>query len=232
VKIEIFSDVACPWCYIGKRRLESALESFDHRDEVEIVWRSFELAPEMPAVSPLTSEQYLTSVKGIPRAKARELINQCSQIGAGEGLDLNFDILKLFNTRSAHQLLHFAKTAGLQGALKERLFHAAFSEGRELGKFDVLVELAAEVGLDPVAARAALESEEFLPSVLDDEEEAHASTVRGVPYFVINNKYALSGAQSTAVFRNAIATIWQEDHPLQMLADSEGTVCGPDGCAV
>lgn len=233
MKIEIYSDIGCPWCYIGKRRLEQALRGFEHRDEVAIEWRSFELAPDMPATSPLDTAQYLTSAKGIPPAKAQELIAHCTQIGAAEGLELRFDRLKLFNTRKAHQLLHFAKTAGLQAALKERLFRAAFTEGREIGQIDVLVELASEVGLDPTGAREALEAEHYLPAVLDDEDQAQALGARGVPYFLINDKYALSGAQSSETFKEMLETVWREEHPVEMLAGGDdAAACGADGCAL
>jgi predicted DsbA family dithiol-disulfide isomerase len=232
MKIEVFSDVACPWCYIGKRRLERALHDFEHREEVELTWKSFELAPEMPAVLPLNTEQYLTSVKGIPLARARELIAQCTQIGAAEKLDLNFDKLKLFNTRSAHELLHFAKTVGLQGEFKERLFRASFTEGRQIGDVDILVELAGEVGIDPAAAREALDSGRYVQAVIDDEREAHELGATGVPYFVINGKYGISGAQSRDAFLQALEAVWGADHSLRISEHDDVGVCGPDGCAI
>jgi predicted DsbA family dithiol-disulfide isomerase len=204
MKIEIYSDIACPWCYIGKKRLEAALESFEGREQVEIEWKSFELDPQMPSVVPLTSTQYLVSKKGIPADQVRQMIENCTQVAASAGIKMSFDTLKLFNTRLAHQLLHYAKSLGCQADMKERLFHAAFVDGRELGKIEVLIEIAAEAGFDALATQEALSSNRYLQQVLDDEKKAEAVGVHGVPYVVINDSLTISGAQTVAVFKRAL----------------------------
>ncbi len=155
MKIEIWSDIACPWCYIGKRSLEQAMARFAHRDQVEVIWRSYELSPDMPAEVPMSSVEYLVS-KGIPEERVRTMIAQCGAAAANVGIDMRSDGVKRFNTRKAHELLHHARTQGAQDAMAERLFRANFTEGVWLSRIDILVALAEEAGLDPAEARAAL----------------------------------------------------------------------------
>ncbi|HWM41678.1 MAG TPA: DsbA family oxidoreductase [Burkholderiales bacterium] len=212
MKIEIFSDIACPWCYIAKRRLEHALETFEHRDEVEIVWRSFELAPDMPSRVPYTTAEELIHVKGVAPSEAQKMIDNVTRLGASLGLDMRFDILKLFNTRKAHELVHHAKTLGKQAEMKERLFRANFTEGRELGDVDVLVETAADIGLNPVDAREALETDRYRDAVIADEQRAQSSGAQSVPYIVFDGKQALFGAKRTEVLRAMLEQVWQEEH--------------------
>jgi predicted DsbA family dithiol-disulfide isomerase len=233
MKIEIFSDIACPWCYVGKRRLEQALDEFEHRDDVAIEWKSFELAPQMPAASTLNTAEYLTSVKGIAPAQAQHMIAQTTKIAEADGLEMRFDTLKLFNTRNAHQLLHYAKTVGLQAALKERLFRAAFTEGRELGDPAVLVDLAVEVGLDALIAKEVLQTGRYRPAVIADEQAAQAAGARGVPFYIIDSKYVISGAQSVSVFKTALETAWRESSAQQKPSNSNpAAACGPDSCTI
>jgi predicted DsbA family dithiol-disulfide isomerase len=231
MKIEIFSDLACPWCYIAKIRLEQALAAFDHGDAVEIDWKSFELAPDMPAISPLTTIAHLGH-KGVPAHQAQAMIDNCTKIAAGDGLIFRFDKLRLFNTNKAHQVLHYAKTVGLQNRLKGRLFHAAFTEGQELGLDKVLIALAGEVGMDEAAVKAALESRTFGQAVLDDERHARELDVSSVPYFIINDRYALSGLQTVEGYLDALDTVWREDYPAPaQVGGQAAAACGPDACA-
>lgn len=229
MKIEIFSDIACPWCYVGKRRLEQALDNFAHRDQVEISWKSYELAPQMPEELAISSIDYLVE-KGIPRDRVLAMREQCLQAGAAAGLAMNFDKARKFNTRRGHELLHYAATQGRQTEMMERLFAGSFVEGRALGGIDALVEIAAEAGLNPAGARAALESGQFTQAVIADEREAEASGVRGVPYFVFNRKYALSGGQDPAVFLQALEAVWQEERGA--IEPQHGVSCTDDSCAV
>jgi predicted DsbA family dithiol-disulfide isomerase len=232
MKIDIFSDVACPWCYIGKRRLEQALDGFAHRDQVEIEWKSFELAPQLPSVTNLTPAQYMTKSKGVAPARLEAMTAHMTQLAVAEGLDMRMDKAKLFNTRKAHQLLHYAKTVGKQSELKEKLFRASFTEGSQLGDPDVLIELAGEIGIDRAAAKEVLDSGRYLQAVLDDEKQAQALGAHGIPFFIVNGKAALSGAQSSETFSRMLETAWQDEHPVETLPDPDGTgFCGIDGCA-
>jgi predicted DsbA family dithiol-disulfide isomerase len=212
MKIRIFSDLACPWCYLGKRRLDQALDAFPQKKSVEVEWMSFQLDSEMPDVNALTTLEHLVRNKRIPQPRAEEMIKQTTQVAAADDLELRFDRLKLFNTRNAHRLLHYAKELGRQGEMKERLFRAAFTEGQELGKTPVLAALAGEIGLDPAAAFEMLNSDRYQQAVLDDEREAQALRVNVVPYFVFDGKHTLSGAQSVDLFIRMLEKAWAFNH--------------------
>lgn len=215
MRVEVFFDVACPWCYIAMRRLERALETFEHREEVEVVWRSFELAPDMPSRVAYTTAEQLIHVKGIAPGDAQRMIDKVTQLAAAVGLEMRFDILKLFNTRKAHELIHFAGLFGKHGEMKERLFRANFTEGRELGDIDVLVEIAVEVGLDPIAVREALVSGHCVDAVMADEQRAKAIGAPSVPYFVFDGGQALFGARRTEILRAMLQQVWREQHASQ-----------------
>jgi predicted DsbA family dithiol-disulfide isomerase len=231
VRIEIWSDIVCPWCYVGSRRLEQALASFPHADEVEIVWRSYELDPNAPAERTGTYVEHLSRKYGVPAADARARLDHMVAVGAELGIDLRFDDARPGNTFDAHRLLHLARTRGVQGELKERLLAATFTEGRPIGDRETLVKLAADVGLDEEEARAALETDAFAADVRADEAEAHAIGVQGVPFFVFDRRYAVSGAQPAEVFLEALERTRQEAAPIRRI-DVEGAACeGPD-CAL
>ncbi|MBW3615225.1 MAG: DsbA family oxidoreductase, partial [Actinobacteria bacterium] len=161
MRVEIWSDVVCPWCYIGKRRFEEALARFAHRDEVEVVWRAFELDPAVPAVREGDYAERLAQKYGVAVREANEMIDQMTAAAAGEGLRFRFDIARPGNTFDAHRLLHLAAARGAQDAVKERLLAATFVEGQPIGDRDTLVRLAGEAGLDPQEAGSVLESDEF-----------------------------------------------------------------------
>lgn len=213
MKIEIYSDLACPWCYIGKRRLERELETFAHKADVELEWKSFELAPDMPAVSPLSVLEYLTSAKGMTPQAAQEAVLHVTALGAAEDLDLRFDQVKLSNTRMAHALLHYAKSVGRQAEMNDRLFSAAFTEGRELGDVAVLIHLAGQVGLDMEEVRDVLTEGRYEQAVQEDEANAH--NISGVPLFIFNGKYSLAGAQGSDAFRRALETAWKQETAME-----------------
>ncbi len=210
MKVEIWSDVVCPWCYIGKRRFETALERFEHRGEVEVEYRSFELNPNAPSEVDGSLEEGLARKYGLSLEQARALNARVVEAAAGEGLQYRFDIAKRGNTFDAHRLLHLAASDGLQAAMKERLMAAYFLEGRAIGDPETLVELAGEVGLDPRRARAALESGEFATDVRADEREATELGITGVPFFVIDRRYGVSGAQPPEVMLKALAAGWDD----------------------
>jgi predicted DsbA family dithiol-disulfide isomerase len=214
--IEIYSDIACPWCYLAKRRLEKALEDFAHRDEVKIIWRSYELAPDMPSKVAFTTAEQLIHEKGLTPAEAQARIDSLTKLAATMDLDLRFDTLKLFNTRKALELIHHAETFGRQGAMKERLFHANFTESRELGDIDVLVEMAFQVGLDPIVARQALESGRHTSAVVAEEARAQAMGVQ-IPYALFDGRHVITGAKRTEVFSGMLEKVWQEEQSAQVI---------------
>jgi predicted DsbA family dithiol-disulfide isomerase len=215
MRVEIWSDVVCPWCYIGKRRFESALGRFEHRDAVEVEFRSFELNPSAPANEGTNLDEVLARKYGFSVEQARALNTRVVNAAAGEGLHYRLDIAKHGNTLDAHRLIHLAATEGRQAAMKERLLAAYFTEGKAISDRDTLVELATEVGIEDERARAVLDSDEFVDAVHGDEREAMELGINGVPFFVINRRYGVSGAQPPDVLLDALETAWNEAHPVQ-----------------
>ncbi|MFC8921946.1 DsbA family protein [Cellulosimicrobium sp. NPDC057127] len=203
VRVDIWSDVACPWCYVGKRRLETALDRLAERGfpaRVEIEYHSFELAPDTPVDFEGTEVDFLAGHKGMPPAQVEQMLAQMTQLAAAEGLAYDFDALRHTKTLTAHELLHHAKAHGRQVEMKERLLKAYFEEGRHVGRVDVLADLAAEVGLDRGEVVAALEDHRYADDVQEDIEQARAYGINGVPFFVVDGRYGVSGAQDPAVF--------------------------------
>jgi predicted DsbA family dithiol-disulfide isomerase len=198
LRVDIWSDVQCPWCYIGKRKFEAAVAGFD--GEVEVEYHSFELAPDTPVDFDGTPVDYLSDRKGVSRDQAQAMIDRVTGIADAVGLAYDYDHIHQTNTVLAHELLHFAKANGLQLALKERLLAAYFVEGRHVGKAEELADLAAEVGLDRAEALAALEDHRYLADVKADVAQAAEYGINGVPFFVFEGQYGVSGAQETATF--------------------------------
>lgn len=215
MKVEIWSDVVCPWCFIGKRRFEEALAQFDHRDAVEVVWRSFELDPNAPLEREGDYAGRLASKYGVSRDNAEVMIDRMAGVAEQVGIEMRFDRVCSGNTFDAHRLLHLARDrdaggGGLQSEVKERLFHATFVEGLPIADRDTLVALAADAGLDPGEAAAVLAGDEYAADVRADEREAASLGCRGVPFFVIDRRYALAGAQSTDLFLEVLEQAWSE----------------------
>ncbi|WP_151086905.1 DsbA family oxidoreductase [Hymenobacter baengnokdamensis] len=231
MKVEIWSDVVCPFCYIGKRKFEKALGEFAHRAEVQVEWKSFELTPDFVPVPGESIHASLAKKKGVPEAEGRRMNDYMTQAAKEVGLSYQFDKAIPANTFLAHQLIHFGAQHGRQDATKERLFAAYYLEGRDLNSVDTLTNLAAEIGLDAEAARQALLAGTYAEAVRRDEYEAQQIQVRGVPFFVFDDKYAVSGAQPSEVFAQVLNTVWQEAHPkAQPAVLADGPACGPDGC--
>ncbi|MCK6545693.1 DsbA family oxidoreductase [Myxococcota bacterium] len=233
LRLDVWSDIACPWCYIGKRRLEKALARFPHAQRVRVVWRSFELDPQAPRI--LSREQtyaerlakkYRTSTR-----EAEQMIQRVVDVAAQEGLELRFDRAQAGNTFDAHRVLHLAARRGLQGVAKERLLRAYFTEGEAMGDHETLVRLGAEVGLDRDALTKVLASGEYSDEVRADEEEARENGISGVPFFVLGGRYGVSGAQPTELLERALDRAWTELglSALEPVAAAEGATCGPDG---
>ena len=207
VKVDVWSDVACPWCYVGKRRFETALAAFAQRPdapEVEVEYHSFELAPDTPVDFEGTEVDFLAKHKGMPAAQVEQMLGQMTQVAAAEGLAYDFDALQHTKTLKAHELLHLAKARGKQVEMKERLLKAYFEQGRHVGRTDELAALAAEVGLDADEVRTALENGDFADAVQQDIDQARAYGINGVPFYVFDGKYGVSGAQDPAVFMQVL----------------------------
>jgi len=211
LQVEIWSDIACPWCYVGKRRFEAALADFAHRDAVTVTWRSFELDPNAPRSHHEPALQLLARKYGMSEEQARAMTTRLTETAAGEGLEFHLEDVQVGNTFDAHRLLHGAAEHGLRDALSERLFAAYLGEGAALGEPETLVRLAVEVGLDEEDTRRVLESEQYAEAVRADEAEAVALGVTGVPMFVLNRRYGVSGAQSPAVLRAALQQAWDAE---------------------
>ena len=204
MKVEIWSDVMCPFCYIGKRRFELALQQFPGKDDVTVEWKSFQLDPEIVTQPGKSVNEYLAERKGWPLDRARELNDHVTTMAREAGLQCDFDKAVVANSFDAHRLSHFAKQHGLQDAMEERLFKAYFTEGKNTADRETLVQLAVEVGLKSDDVRKVLAGKDFADDVNKDMYEASQVGVLGVPFFVFDNKYAVSGAQPTDVFVQAL----------------------------
>jgi predicted DsbA family dithiol-disulfide isomerase len=231
MQIDIWSDIACPWCYVGKRRFEQAMAQFANRDDVTVTWRSFELDPSAPATHDEPQAQLLARKYGVPVAQAEAMNARMTAAAAEEGLEFHFDRVKVGNTFDAHRLTHLASTDGKQDAMKERLMRAYLTEGEAIGRPEVLERLATDVGLDVDRVRAVLASDEFANDVRQDERQARELGISGVPFFVLGGKYGVSGAQSADLLLEAIGQAYAETTPTVTMLGG-GDACGPDGCAL
>lgn len=230
--IHIWSDIACPWCYVGKRRLEAALTRFQHRDQVAITWRAFELDPSAPRIadSSISYAARLAKKYGGPISQAEAMIQRMTETAKADGLDFRFDIIKPGNTFDAHRLLHLALERGKQDAVKERFLRAYMSEGRAIGDPSVLNQLATEAGLDTDEVASVLASDTHARDVRKDQEQARSLGISGVPFFLIG-RYGVSGAQPADALLQVLERAWAELPPAPESIIADGSVCGPDGCA-
>ena len=229
--IDVWSDIACPWCYIGKRRLEAALTRFPHREAVTVTWRAFELDPSAPrerdrgvSYAERLAKKYGFSVKD---AEAR--LQSMTEVASADGLTFRFDLVRSGNTFDAHRVLHLAAERGVQDAVKERFLHGYMTEGEPIGDPETLVRLAAQGGLDADEVRATLATDARAAAVRADEDEARSVGIQGVPFFVLGGRYAISGAQPADLLLDALTQAWAalEAKPTVF---AEGAACGPDGC--
>ncbi|MDQ3370962.1 MAG: DsbA family oxidoreductase [Myxococcota bacterium] len=234
LRIDVWSDIACPWCYVGKRRLEAALEAAAPRNPpggtIEVVWRAFELDTSAPRVLDTTvpyAERLAKKYRTSP-AQAQGMIDQMTKTAAADGLDFHFEKIQPGNTFDAHRLVHLGLERGVQDAVKERFLRAYLEEGAAIGDRDVLVKLAHDAGLDEPEAAEVLATDRYAAEVRADEAQAREYGISGVPFFVIGGRLGVSGAQPTDVLAAAIAQGWQELGKLAPFA--EGAACGPDGC--
>lgn len=233
MNIEIWSDFACPFCYIGKKRFEQALAKFPHKEDVQVIFKAYQLNPNAPkTMSGTAAESFAKSHNStVEQAKAR--FRMFSENAKTVGLVYDYDKIQMTNTFDAHRLAKWANAFGLEAALTDRLMKAYFTEGRNLADSSVLVKLASEVGLDAKQAEAILQSNEFADKAKAEMTEARQIGVQGVPFFVVNRKYGISGAQEEDYFAAALEQIWHEDHPLQTLdGDEDGHVCTDESCSI
>jgi predicted DsbA family dithiol-disulfide isomerase len=218
----------CPWCYIGKRRFEAALEAFPHADEVQVVWRSFELDPEAPATVDVDLMERLATKYGVSREQAEAMNDRVTRTADEVGLSYRLDIARPGNTFDAHRLLHLAAAHGRQHELKERLMRGYLGEGELMSDHAALTRLALEAGLPEDEVRDTLATDRFADAVREDEATARGLGISAVPYFVIDRRFGLAGAQPPEVLGEGLRRAWEAQAPLAVVA--EGDVCGPDGC--
>ena len=213
MKVEIWSDIACPWCYVGKRRFETALREFEHADAVEVVWRSFELDPGAPRVHAESQNELLARKYGLPAERVRAMNEHLTGEARKEGLDFHLERVRVGNTFDAHRLVHLAAESGRAAQMKERLMRAYFTEGATVGEPDTLRTLAAEMGLDPQRVDGVLASDAYAADVRADEARARALGISGVPFFALDERYGVSGAQPAEVLLGALRQAYEERDP-------------------
>jgi protein disulfide-isomerase len=228
MKVEIWSDIRCPFCYIGKRRFEAALDQFKHKDQVEIQWKSFELEPEMRTDTTTNIYEHLAARKGQSLQWSVGAHGQMTAMAKEEGLEFNFDRTVVANSFDAHRLIHFGIENGLGDVTKERLLKAYFTEGKDISDHLTLIQLGAEIGLDGVAVKDMLRSDDYKSEVRLDEMKARTLGIRGVPFFVLNDRFGVSGAQSPEIFLQSLEQAWAESEKELSMA-ATGDTCSTNG---
>jgi predicted DsbA family dithiol-disulfide isomerase len=226
--VEIWSDIVCPWCYVGKRRFEAALAAFEQRDDVRVTWRSFELDPHAPRERAVDSATHLAEKYGMTRAQAQASQQGLAEVAAGDGLDMRFDLARGGNTFDAHRLVHLAESHGLQDAMTERLMRAYFTEGERIGDPDVLVRLAGEVGPSEDDARDVLAGDRYAAAVREDESTAMSLGISAVPFFVVDRRMGAAGAHPPEALLELLRRGWEARPAIDVLAT--GAACDVDGC--
>lgn len=238
MKIEIWSDVMCPFCYIGKRHLEQALAELPFKNEVEIDWKSYQLNPAYKNENGESLYDYLSINKGISLEQAKQMTSQVAEMASNVGLHLDFETSIPANSFNAHRLIHFAASKGKQDLAEEELFKAHFEDAKNIDDISALLKIAANLGLDVNETKSVLESDAFEEEVRYDIYESQQLGVRGVPFFVMDRKYALSGAQPVDAFKQAITQSYnewkvaQENSSLKSLNTTKDNSCDENGCEV
>lgn len=228
--VEIWTDIVCPWCYIGKREFEKALSEFEHKEDVEVIWRSYELDPQAPKNKFANSYDMLAQKYGVSLEQSKQMHQNVSNRAKEVGLNYVMETIKPTNSFDAHRLLHLAKSAGLQDKAIEKLSSAYFTEGKLISNGATLVEIGVTIGLPAKDVEKILESNAFEADVREDEKEAKTLGITGVPFFAVNRKFGISGAQKSDYFLNALRQIWNET-PVEERS-SKDKACTPEGeCA-
>ena len=232
MKIEIWSDIACPFCYIGKRKIEKAISKFPHKSAIEIEWKSFQLNPEQITLPDKSSQEYLAEVKGWSLEQTKEITANVTNIAAQEGLEYHLDKTVVANTKKAHRLLHLAKTVGKGDEMKEILLKAYFTDAVNIDDDAVLLRLGKALGLEEASIQEVLTTDKFENEVDQDIYESRQLGVRGVPFFVLDRKFGISGAQPDEVFDQTLEKAWNEyvkSNPVLNVTEGNGEACEIDG---
>lgn len=234
MKIEVWSDTICPFCYIGKRKLEKALAKFGHQDEIEVLWKSFQLNPNIPKDLPKSTSMiaYLAASKSWSIEESIAAHKHVTKMAAQEGLEYNFDKAIVANSMDANRFIHLAQRFGVQNEAEELFFKAYFSEGKDIADLETLVKIGAELGIEADVVREAMNSDAFQHAVNQDIQEAQAIGVRGVPFFVFDRKFAISGAQADAVFEDTLKSAfesWKGEEQTFISPENQGDSCDLDG---
>ena len=233
LKVQIWSDIMCPFCYIGKRRIEEALQNFEHKEAVEIEWKSYQLDASFIASPEDNMVEHLAEKYRKDNDWAQNMLDNMTQNAKTAGLDFHFEKAVLANSFNAHRLLHLAKKYDLANDLEELLFKAYLTEGKNVNDLDTLSKLGIEVGLDSEEIAQVLNSDTYGADVKKDQEESNTIGVQGVPFFVLDNKYAISGAQPATAFLETLEKVWEEgkfESKVTLLNTTDGDSCGIDGC--
>ena len=234
LSVDIYSDIACPWCFIGKRRFEKAVQALPFGNKVDVNWHAFQLDPSLPEHYEGSELDYLVKAKGMPEEQVAGMMQHVAEQAKAEGLNYNFDALRPANSFTALRLLALAKNHGIGNEMKEALLSAHFEKGLDTGDKATLQKLAEEVGLDTAEAAEVLSGDKYTDEVNSDGVRARELGVTGVPFFIFENKYGVSGAQPTEVFEQVLTRVWKEigGESLQMIVtpSADGEVCGPEGC--
>ncbi|ANF52872.1 disulfide bond formation protein DsbA [Chryseobacterium glaciei] len=232
MEIQVWSDIMCPFCYIAKKNFEQALADSSFKDEVEVEWKSFQLDPSLKESSGILSiSEYMMNRKGFSKAHLDQFLNQLKDMGRNAGVTFNYDQVIAADTFPAHKLLHLAKENGKADAMEEALFEAHFVNGKNIAAIDFLVFLAEQLGLDKEKARKVLAEDDYNYEVKQDIMEAQNLGITGVPYYLLDGKYAVSGAQPVELFAQALAQTYQESI-VELSKESGDNMCGIDGCTI
>lgn len=232
MKIEIWSDVMCPFCYIGKRNFEKALEQFADKNKIEVEWKSFQLDPTIPEVAEENQVDYLVKRKGMNREQVQEMLENVTQMAQKVGLEYHLDKSVMVNSQKAHQLIQFAKTKNLGDQIEERLFKAFFTEGKNIADTNTLTQLGIDIGLDKNELQVAFTDDQYRYQMNQDIQEGQQLGVRGVPFFVFDRKYGISGAQPSEAFLDTLSksfTEWKAANPEVKLQMTQGQSCDTQG---
>ena len=232
MKIEIWSDVMCPFCYIGKRNFEKALEQFADKNKIEVEWKSFQLDPTIPEVAEENQVDYLVKRKGMNREQVKEMLENVTQMAQKVGLEYHLDKSVMVNSQKAHQLIQFAKTKNLGDQIEERLFKAFFTEGKNIADTNTLTQLGIDIGLDKNELQVAFTDDQYRYQMNQDIQEGQQLGVRGVPFFVFDRKYGISGAQPSEAFLDTLSksfTEWEAANSEVKLQMTQGQSCDTQG---
>lgn len=228
MKVSVWSDVRCPFCYIGKRKFEIALDKFQHKNKVEVIWKSFQLDPTLKTKKGVNIYDYFAEIKGIEKEQAEQMFDNVTQIAQEVGLKFNLDKSVVANSFNAHRLIQLAKTKGLGNEIEEQLFNIHFERGANIDDIQTLIEAGTAIGLSESLVQEVLNSDAFAEEVRQDESAAQQLGVRGVPFFVFNDKYAVSGAQSPDTFLEILEKAWAEFEGEKTLITVNGDSCSTD----